>query len=63
MKYIPSLDIFKWSMAVLIVAAHCQLSIEYEQAYMMFEHFSALSVPTFFCVSSYLLFFVFLINL
>lgn len=56
MKYIPSLDILKWCMAVLIVATHCQLFVEDSRTYMIYAHFSEVAVPTFFCISSYLLF-------
>lgn len=56
MKYLPSLDLLKLIMAILIVAAHCEMFIEWATIYDAFAHITEMAVPTFFCISAYLFF-------
>lgn len=54
--YYPGLDIIKYIMAILIVAAHCSLFVENERLYDVFAHVTETAVPTFFAISAYLTF-------
>lgn len=54
--YFPGLDILKYVMALLIVAGHCSLFVEYPVFYDAFAHVTEIAVPTFFAISAYLFF-------
>lgn len=55
-SYIPGLDILKYVMALLIVAGHCELFVEWLNLYDAFAHVTEIAVPTFFAISAYLFF-------
>ena len=54
--YIPGLDILKYIMALLIVAGHCNLFLEWSNVYEAFTHVTEIAVPTFFAISAFLFF-------
>ena len=47
-------DILKFLMALLIVATHSSLFVEFEQVYPMAQVFYSLAVPTFFAISTFI---------
>lgn len=55
-NYLPGLDIIKYIMAILIVAAHCDLFEEWLSVIEAFSHVTEIAVPTFFAISAYLTF-------
>lgn len=54
--YIPGLDILKYVMALLIVAGHCNLFMEWSNLNDFFAHVTEIAVPTFFAISAFLFF-------
>lgn len=56
LSYLPGLDILKCVMALLIVAGHCELFVEWPDMFDSFAHVAEIAVPTFFAISSFLFF-------
>jgi len=54
--YHPGLDLLKFILAILIISAHCQLFIEFPIVRGRWSSFTAIAVPLFFGISSYLFF-------
>lgn len=54
--YLPGIDFLKFILAVLIISAHCQLFAEYPNIQQYWSCLTAIAVPLFFGISSYLFF-------
>ena len=55
-KYLPGIDLLKFILAILIVSAHCSLFVEYNLLHKWWGHLTAIAVPIFLGISSYLFF-------
>ena len=54
--YMPGLDILKYFMALLIVAGHSDLFVEFPYVNAVFGNLPKIAIPTFFAVSAFLFF-------
>jgi peptidoglycan/LPS O-acetylase OafA/YrhL len=55
-QYFPGLDLLKFILALLIISAHCHLFSEFPSGEHWWGRFTAIAIPLFFGISSYLFF-------